>query len=130
MSKIVLFQAVQFSISTQFSSISPIDRTLSAANRAGQSGTGSDGNEGVLRIPQSSSNTGSSPSDCLVSYQRHSLEESYHSPEIQSVYYASLADWASYWKENRSRIVISWKFNNNLTQENLDMAKKSETLRE
>ena len=34
----------------------------------GQSGPGSDGNEKVLRIPQSSSITGNSPSDCLVSY--------------------------------------------------------------
>ena len=30
---------------------------------------GSNGNEGVLRIPQSSSITGTSLSDCLVSYQ-------------------------------------------------------------
>ena len=34
---------------------------------------GSDGNEGVLRIPQSSSITGTSPSDCLVSYIGHSF---------------------------------------------------------
>ena len=32
-----------------------------------------DGNEGVLCIPQSSSITGTSPSDCLVSYAGHSL---------------------------------------------------------
>ena len=32
-SKTVLFQAVQFSINTQFSSIWPIDRTLSGATR-------------------------------------------------------------------------------------------------
>ena len=37
------------------------------------SGPGSDGNEGVLRIPQSSSITGTSPSDCSVSYPGHSL---------------------------------------------------------
>ena len=37
------------------------------------SGPGSDGNEGVLRIPQCSSITGASPSDCLVSYPGHSL---------------------------------------------------------
>ena len=35
----------------------------------GQGGPGSDGNKGVLHIPQSSSITGTSPSDCLVSYQ-------------------------------------------------------------
>ena len=40
-----------FSISTQFSSIWPIDRTLSGATTPGQSGPGSDGNEGVLHIP-------------------------------------------------------------------------------
>ena len=38
---------------------------------------GSNGNKGVLRIPQSSSITGGSPSDCLVSYPGHSLRESY-----------------------------------------------------
>ena len=42
---------------------------LSGATTPGQSGPGSDGNEGVLRIPQSSSIAGTSPSDCLVSYQ-------------------------------------------------------------
>ena len=41
-------------MSTQFSSIWPIDRTLSGAATSGQSGSGRDDNEGVLRIPQSS----------------------------------------------------------------------------
>ena len=67
--KTVLFQAVQFSISTQFSSIWPIDRTLSGATTPGQSGPWSDSKDGVLRIPQSSCITGASPSDCLVSCQ-------------------------------------------------------------
>ena len=57
----------------QFSSIQPIDRTLSGATILGQCGLGSDGNEGVLHIPQSSSITGTSPSDCLVSYLGHLL---------------------------------------------------------
>ena len=35
---------------------------------------GSDDNEGVLQIPQSSSITGTSPSDCSVSYPGHFLE--------------------------------------------------------
>ena len=39
--------------------------SLSGATTPGLSGPGSDGNEGVLRIP--------SPSDCLVSYLGHSL---------------------------------------------------------
>ena len=51
----------------QFSSIWPIDRTLSGATTPGQSGPGSDG------LPQSSSITGTSPSDCLVSYPGHSF---------------------------------------------------------
>ena len=34
---------------------------------------GSDGNEGVHRIPQSSGNTGTLSSDCFVSYPRHSF---------------------------------------------------------
>ena len=37
------------------------------------SGPGSDGNEEVLCIPQSSSAAVTSPSDCLVSYPGHSL---------------------------------------------------------
>ena len=64
-----LFQAIQFSISTQFSSIWPIDRTLSGATTPGQSGPGSDGNEGVHHIPQRSSIIRTSPPNCLVSYQ-------------------------------------------------------------
>ena len=50
----VLFQAIPFSIITQLSSIWPIDRTLSGAASPGQSWPWCDGNEGVLRIPQSS----------------------------------------------------------------------------
>ena len=54
MSKTVLFQAIQFSINTHFSSIWLLTRTLSGATTPGQSRPGSDGNEGVLSIPQSS----------------------------------------------------------------------------
>ena len=39
----------------------------------GQSGPGSNGNEGVLRVPQNSSIAGTPPSDCLVSYPGDSL---------------------------------------------------------
>ncbi len=74
MSKTVPFQTIQLTISTQFSSIRPIDSTLSGATTPGQSGPGSDGNEGVLCIPQSSSFTGTSPSDGLVSCPGHFLE--------------------------------------------------------
>ena len=71
--KTVLFQVIQFNISTHFSSISPIDRNLTDATTPGQSELGSDGNEGITRIPQSSSISGTSPSDCFVSYPEHSL---------------------------------------------------------
>ena len=93
MSKTVLFQTIQFSISTQFlfqktvpfqaillnmsalfSSILPIDWTISSATTLSQSGPGSYGSKGVLHIPQSSSITGTSSSGFLVSYPRCSLE--------------------------------------------------------
>ena len=57
MLKTVLFQAIQFSISTQFSSVWLIDMTLSGATTLAQSGPGTGGNKGVLCIPQSSSIT-------------------------------------------------------------------------
>ena len=51
MSKQFYFKQLSFCISTQFSSVWPIERTLSDANTHGQSGPGSDVNEGVLCIP-------------------------------------------------------------------------------
>ncbi len=45
----------------------------SGATTPGLFGPGSYGNEGVLRIPQGPSITGTSPSDCLVSYPGRSL---------------------------------------------------------
>ena len=100
-------------------SIWPIDRTLSGIISPGQSGPGSNGNEGVLDIIQSS-RAGASPSDCLGSYpgrswmgggrlrfrrdvsgvfyslirQGHSLRESYSVAEMQLVYSTAPADWA------------------------------------
>ena len=56
--KTVRFQTVQFCISTQFSSNWHIDKTLRGATTSGQSEPESNGNERVLRIPQSSSITG------------------------------------------------------------------------
>ena len=50
--KRVIFQAIQFSIIIQFSSIWYIDRTLSDAVTLNQGGIGSDGIEEVLRIPK------------------------------------------------------------------------------
>ena len=72
-SQTVLIQTIQFNISMQFSSIQLIDRALSGATIPDQSGPGSNGKEGVLRIPQNSSITGTSLSDGLVSYPGHSL---------------------------------------------------------
>ena len=69
MSKKGLFQTIQFSISTRFSSIWSIERALSGATTPGQSGPGSNGYEVVLRIPQSSCISAISPSDCWVSGQ-------------------------------------------------------------
>ena len=77
----------------QINSIRPIDRILSGATTLGQSGPGSDGNEGVLLIPQSSSITGASPSDCLVSYQDTlGGGRSYPSAEVQLVHSTASAD--------------------------------------
>ena len=86
-----LLQTIQFSISIQFSSIWLIDRTLSGATTLGQSGPGSDGNEGGTLHSWSSSMIGTSPSDCLVSYPGRFLGESYPSAEMQSMYSAAPA---------------------------------------
>ena len=70
--------------------------TLSGATIPVQNGPGSDDNEGVLHIPQSSCVTGASPSDCLVSYPRHSLGwGSYPSAEKLSVYFIAPANWTN-----------------------------------
>ena len=92
--RIVLFQTIQFSIITQFSSIWLIERTLSDATTPSKSGSRSDGNEEVLHILQSYSITEASPSDCLVSYPGHSLEEPYPSAEMRSVCSIVAAGWA------------------------------------
>ena len=78
-SQTVLIQTIQFNISTQFSSIWPIDRTLSGSTITSQSGPGSNGYKTVLLIPQSSSITRGSPSDCLVSYPGHPLGSGWQS---------------------------------------------------
>ncbi len=93
--KTVLFQIVQFSISILFNSIYPINRTLSGATIPDQSGPGSDGNEGVLSIPQRPSITGTSTLDCLVSYLGHSLRESNPAAVMLSVYSAAPSNWVT-----------------------------------
>ena len=84
--KTVLFQAIHFTISTHFSSIGPTDRNLSGTTTPSHNGPGSDGNEGILCIPQNLRITEASPSDCLMSYPGHTLGESYPSAEMQSMY--------------------------------------------
>ena len=54
--------------------------------RALSSGPGSNNNEGVIWIPQSSSITGTSSSDCLMSYPGNSLKR-------HSVLYTALSYW-------------------------------------
>ena len=67
-------------------------RTLSGATTLGQSRPGSDSNEGVLYISQSSCITEALPSNCLVSYPGHSLGEF---AEMQLVYSTDPpANWA------------------------------------
>ena len=89
----VLIQTIQFSISTQFSSIWLIDRTLSGVTTPGYSGPESDGNEGVFHIPQSSSITGTSSSDFLVPYSGHTLGGSYPSAEVQPFFLQPQPNW-------------------------------------
>ena len=72
----------------------PTDRTLSGVITPGQSESGSDSNEGVLHVPQSSIITEVLPSDYLISYPGYLLGESYLSAEMQLVYSATPANWA------------------------------------
>ena len=85
----MIFQTIQFS------SIWPINRTLSGATTPDQSEPWSDGNEVVLHISLSSNITGTSQSDWLVSHAEHSLGESYLSAEMQSVYSAAPTNWVT-----------------------------------
>ena len=70
-----------------------IDRNLAGATTPDQRGPRNGGNKRLLRISQSSSITGASLSDCLVSYPGHLLKESYSSVVMQSVYSAARGDW-------------------------------------
>ena len=96
--KTVLFQVIQFSISKQLNSIWPIDRTLSSATTPSQSKPGSNGNERVLRILQGSSITGTSP---LV-------VGAYLSAEMQLMFSITPANWAIIWLH--SMRVSLWTF--------------------
>ena len=84
--QIVLFQANsayhKYIVQMSNSSIKLIDRNLTGATTLGQSGQRSDINEGVLHIPPNFSITEASPSDGLVSYAGHLLEEFYSPAEM------------------------------------------------
>ena len=60
-------------------------RTFWVVTSSDKSGSGNNGNKGVLEFSQRS-RTSTSPSHSLVFYLGHSLRESYHSEEMQSVY--------------------------------------------
>ena len=66
--------------------ICPVDMTLPGVITPGQSGTESNDNDGQFRILQSYNITGTSPSDCLMSYTGHLLGVFYPSADTQSVY--------------------------------------------
>ena len=95
-----LFQAIQFNITTLFSSIGSIDRTLAGVTSPARVDLGAMAIKEVLRIPQSFSITGASSPDCLVSYPGHSLGKFYPSVEKQSGYSATPVDWARLDEEN------------------------------
>ena len=87
-----------------------IERTLSDATTPGYSGPGSDGNEGVLLIPQSSSISEASPSDCLVSYPGHSLRE-----EVLPLYREAVGafyspSWLGHFKWNKAGLISLFAF--------------------
>ena len=73
---------------------------ISGASTPWQSGDGSDGNEGVLQIPERSSIIGASQSECLISYSGHSLGVSHSGAEVQSVYSTVSGNWTE----------IKWNF--------------------
>ena len=52
----------------------PIDRTLSGGTTQSQSRPGSDDDEGVIRTPQRSTITGTSATNCFVTYLGHSYK--------------------------------------------------------
>ena len=76
------------------SSIWPINKIQSGATTPSQSEPGTDGNERVPCIVWSSSITGTSLSDCLMSYLGHLLGGgTYSSAEMLLVYSIAPADW-------------------------------------
>ena len=96
--KIVLFQTIQFSMSTQFNSNWPIGhyQVLPLRTRVDLRAIAIKG-------------TPHFPSDCLVSYPGHLLGKSYPPAEMQSVYSTALADWANVYLYFSSLPVVSFR---------------------
>ena len=93
------------------SSIWTVDRIRSGASTQDQSGRGCDGNEVVLRIPQSSSITGASPSDCFTSYPEYTLVEGLTlSRDAVSIFYCpSRLVWMIFAENEYTRYNINMK---------------------
>ena len=107
MSKTVLFKINQLCISTEFSSIWPIDRTFSGAPTQSQNGPRCDGIDGVLCISQTSSITGTSPSGCLVLYPGHSLGGVLLLCRgTVGVFYSP--SWLGKWNQGGERVFLLW----------------------
>ena len=83
-----------FEQTKQFSSIWPIDRTLSGAITPGQSEPRSDRNKGYSTYPKAPA-LQEPHHDNLVIYPRHLSVESYSFAEMLSMYSAVLADWVT-----------------------------------
>ena len=81
-------------------------KTLSGATTLGQSGSGTNDNEGVVCIPQSSGIIETTPSDCLVSYLGHSLGRSYPSAVKQSVYSTAQTTRQAYDQEKSYLVLV------------------------
>ena len=91
-SQTVLIQTIQFTISMHFSSILPIERVLSGATIPGLSGPGSDDNEEVLSPKLQHHWSLTIRSFSVLS--RTLIEGSYSSAEEHVVYSTAPADWA------------------------------------
>ena len=81
-----------------------MDRTLQAATILGQSVPGSNDNEGVLSIPQSSK-VGIRLFNVISG---HSLRRSYATAEMQLVYSTAPADWAFNRFNFKVVIILDW----------------------
>ena len=73
--KTVLFQAIQFSISTHFNSICSIDRILSGATIPGKNRPGAMAEKGYSAFPKAPTLMEPHHQNVLVSYTGHSLRE-------------------------------------------------------